>query len=140
MASNSNAQLTPFKAYIVASAAGGDLETDELMTATATRALACVPGWVKRGKITRISYLLNVTGAVTYQLAIIEGSSADDMIQQSREIYRSAAGLADNTKYDDYSERAFMLDTAGVFYYIIDYSGAPGNTTGFIVVEGVAYE
>lgn len=128
----------PFKAYIVATAAGGALETDEALTATATRTLT-MPSWVRSGKITRISYMLNPTAAVTYQLAVLEGSNADDNEQQSREVYRSAALLADSTVYNDYSERAFILDTAGTIYYIIDWSGAPGNTVGYIVVEGVAY-
>lgn len=128
----------PFKAYIVATASGGELETDEAMTATATRTLT-IPSWIKCGKITRISYYLDRTNIVTYQLAILEGSNADDVTQMAKEVYRSAAGLLDATKYDDYSERAFILDTIAVMYYIIDWSGAPGATIGFIVVEGVAY-
>lgn len=131
-------QEVPFKAYIIADASGTAIETDEAEDATATRTLT-MPLWIKAGRVTRISYRLNPTNAVTYQLIILEGSAAGNYTQAAKQIYRSATLLADDTAYQDYSERAFLLDTAGTMYYIIDWTAAPGNTTGYIVVEGVAY-
>lgn len=131
-------QEIPFIAYIVAQAVGSAIETDQLLTDEATRTLT-MPSWIKAGRISKISYYLDVTGAVTYQLAVLEGHSSGDVTQFSKEIFRSAAAQADATKYDDYTDRFFILDAAGTMYYIIDYTGAPGNTTGYIVVEGVAY-
>jgi hypothetical protein len=52
-------------------------------------------------------------------------------------LYESPSAQADDEDYD----RAelyipFILTASGDLYYSIDWSGAPGNTTGFIEVSG----
>jgi len=56
-------------------------------------------------------------------------------------LYESPALQADDTDYDRAELTIPMnLLVPGALYYSIDWSAAPGNTTGFIDVSGVKHE
>jgi len=93
---------------------------------------------MKSGIIHRIHYRLNPTAAVTYILRIWRAAAPADYESNVNMLYESPPLQADDTDYD----RAelvipFWLWTPGVMFYSIEWTGAPGNTSGFISVSGV---
>jgi hypothetical protein len=92
---------------------------------------------MRAGIINRIHYRLNPTNAVTYILRLWWGSVAPDYASNIRLLYESPALQADDTDYDRADlEIPFILCEPGLLYYSIEWTGAPGNTTGFIDVSG----
>jgi hypothetical protein len=51
-------------------------------------------------------------------------------------LYESPAAQVDDTDYDREVEIPFVLETPGSLWYSIDWTAAPGNTTGFIEASG----
>jgi len=117
-------------------------ETDQTKTDTPTLILDTwkYPDYLVQGLVRRIHYRLNPTNAVTYTVRIWSGATANDYASNINMLYESAAAQADDTDYD-HSELAIplFLTIPGNVYYSIDWSGAPGVTSGFIRVEGDVY-
>jgi hypothetical protein len=89
------------------------------------------------GKINRIHYRLKPTNAVTYVLRIWRAARAGDYESNSVMLYESPPTQASDVDYDKGElEIPFVLSTPGTMYYSIEWSGAPGNTVGFIDVTG----
>jgi hypothetical protein len=91
------------------------------------------------GIIKRIHYRLNPTNAVTFTLRLWRATKANPYELNLAMLYESPAAQVDDTDYDrngDEIDIPFSLETPGQLYFSIDWSGAPGNTTGFISVEG----
>lgn len=95
---------------------------------------------IKSGIIQRIHYRLNPTNAVTYILRLWRATTAADYQSNVNMLYESPPLQADDTDYDREVQIPFWLWTPGNFYYSIEWTGAPGNTTGFITVTGVKVE
>jgi hypothetical protein len=118
---------------------GDYFETSQTKTDTPTLML---DAWnhptMTSGIIKRIHYRLNPTAAVTYILRLWRGSRAADYESNSLMLYESPALQADDTDYDRVAdlEIPFVLQAPGGIYYSIEWTGAPGNTTGFIDVTG----
>lgn len=96
---------------------------------------------MKTGLIHRIHYRLNPTNAVTFILRLWHFAMAADYTSNRCLLYESPPLQADDTDYD----RAeliipFYLYVPGWLWYSIEWTGAPGNTTGFISVSGVEVE
>ena len=131
-------------------------ETDQALTDTPTLWIPVttsigVP--VKKFLLQEVQFYMNQTNGVTYQLRLFEASNADDVEQLTDQVFWSPAAQADVTYYR-YSEKGYEggsgtaevaqyklpriveLEDAGKLYYMIDWSGAPGNTPGFIKVKG----
>jgi len=70
---------------------------------------------------------------------IFEDNEADDYHSNAHMLYESAAARVDDTDYKIYCDLPFNLGTASYIYIATDWTGAPGNTTGYIRVSGVAY-
>ena len=127
-----------------AAGTGNYFETDEAMGATPTLYMSLVPSDVERFVLDEISYRMEAANAVTFQLYLLEDASADDLTQLSDVIFDSGAAQARNTTYNisptgahtTLVPRNVKLATAGKLYYMIDWSGAPGNTPGFIYIKG----
>ena len=115
-------------------------ETDQAETDTPTLTIKTAPSKVKKGRIRRVHYRLNPTNAVTYDLYIFMASKAGNYESEAMKVFDSndvIADSADDAEYDgQLLDVPFYLEDDGLFYYIINWSGAPGNTTGYIVVEG----
>jgi len=96
---------------------------------------------MKSGIIHRISYRLNPTNAVTYILRIWRAATGDDYQSNANMLYESPPLQADDTDYDR-AELAipFWLWTPGNLFYSIEWSAAPGNTSGYIGVSGEKVE
>ena len=97
-------------------------------------------------------YYMNPTAGETYTLFILEGSSADAVTQHSKIVLETPAAQVDSTEYiarhvgkgsfpdpntvDAQLPCICALDTVGKLYYIITWTGAPGDTPGYIKVKG----
>jgi len=122
---------------------GDYFETDQAKTDTVTLTLAGTganvwPARFREGIIRRVQYRLNPTAAETYTLRIWRrGGVADDYASNMELLYESATARVDDTDYDvNDLQIPFRLYTQSTIYYSIDWTGAPGNTPGFIVVSG----
>jgi len=126
---------------------GNYFETDQAKTDTPTLYFGVdtdphrIPITLRAGVINRIHYRLNPTAGETYTLRIWSHAIANDYHSNSHMLWESAAAQVDDTDYDHGELNIpFVLDTQARMYYSIDWTGAPGNTPGFIGVEGVFYE
>ncbi len=133
-------------------------ETDQAITDTPTLSLTVTTptGFiVERFLMEEVCYYMNPTNAVTYQLLLLEASNADDVQQLSDLVFFSPAAQADSVcyKYNNLGYCANVATTtaeviqyklpvivelteANKLYYMINWSGAPGDTPGFIKVRG----
>ena len=93
----------------------------------------------KLGRILEIGYRLNPAAAETYTLMIFEASEDDDYASNSRMLYESENLRADDIDYRIQCDIPFKLETKGLFWLNTDWTGVPGNTTGYLRISGVAY-
>jgi len=93
---------------------------------------------MREGIIKRIHVRLNPTNAVTYTLRIWRRAVSGDMFSNLYMLYESPSGLVDDTDYD-FAELdiPFSLAVIGTIYFGVEWSGAAGDTNGFIDVSGV---
>jgi len=131
-------------------------ETDQALTTLPTLSMAVSSSTgvqVKKFLLEDVQYMMNPTAAETYQLYLLEDATADD-VQQTTDIafwspaaqadsvnyrynsagYQAATGTAEVAQYK--LPRIVELATANKLYYMLDWSGAPGNTPGFIKIRG----
>lgn len=139
----------------VISAAGAPLETDQAMGDTPTLyiSVTCNNGYpVKAFQLDEVLYMVNPTNAETYQMWLLEQASADDNQQLADIVFATPAALVDSTTYRKYGHseqadfaapteafflpRIVNLAEPGKLYYMLDWTGAPGNTAGFIKIRG----
>ena len=122
-------------------ATAANLEADEPFPATdANRTLSTykVPASLRQGIINRIQIRLTPTNAVTPRVYILKYHSTTDLSQEEYLLFDTGiTGLVSGTYYD-FTELdiPFILTAPGSMYYLIDWSGAPGATTGFIQASG----
>jgi len=96
-----------------------------------------IPSTLKSGHINRIHYRLNPTNAVTFTLRLWEAAYDADYHSNAHLLWESDPLQADDTDYDKQElDIRFILITTGKMYYSIEWTGATGNTTGFIYVSG----
>jgi len=138
-----------------AAGAGNYFETDQAMgdTPTLYMEVTCNNGYpVKAFLLEEVAYYMNPTNRVTYQLYLLEQASADDAQQLSDVVFASPAAQADSSIYFKYGHseqtnwaapteafylpRIVNLTTPGRLYYMVDWSGAPANTPGYIKIRG----
>jgi len=92
---------------------------------------------IKTGRINRIHYRLNPTNAVTYTLRLWRAGAAPDYESNLNMLWESPPLQVDDTDYDRAELNIpFSCATPGALYFSIDWTGAPGNTLGFIDVSG----
>ena len=122
---------------------GNKFETDQPIGGTPTLYLTVYPALTKRFKITSVRYYMNPTAAETYELYLFEQASADNVQNLADVVFDSGAAQADSTSYavieGDASGKLPIevnLADSAKLYYQLDWSGAPGNTPGYIVVRG----
>ena len=122
---------------------GNKFETSQSKTDTPTLCLSTtqIPKRLRGGKITRIQYRLKPTNAVTFILRLWRSSSVPDYECNQYLLYESPPLQASDEDYDRVDQNIpFRLYYPGKLYYSIEWSGAPGNTCGFITVTGEVVE
>jgi len=95
--------------------------------------------------LTKVIYYMNPTAAVTYTLYLLSDNVAAATTEARRLIYQSEAARADSVVYmetgyggNKLPVQATLMDLS-VIWFKLDWTGAPGNTTGFIRCEGLVY-
>ena len=109
--------------------------------------MTVTPAGAKLVKVETIKWQLTPTNAVTYQLYLLEDNQAVDENSEADLIFDSGAGLASGTIFirtdaDGSAKLPIManLFDKGLIYYMIDWSAAPGDTTGYIRAYGEVLE
>jgi len=108
----------------------------------ATHTITLSPSGTKAFQLEKVHFAMNCTNAVTYTLYLLEDVIADAMTERRRCIFDSGGGLADDVDYmvtgSDNTKLPVpvFLDDVATLPFKINWSGAPGDTTGFVVVEG----
>ena len=138
-----------FKGHLIdADGSCNYFETDQAVTDTPTLYITLSPYGVSQwGRLITVRWYMNPTNAVTYDLYLFDGAYADDLESNMHLIFDSndtIANCADSVTYQQTNmNRVFRLTwvnanitTKSRMYYLIDWSGAPGDTSGFISVEG----
>ena len=133
--------LEIFKGEILDAAGAGDyFETDQAVTDTPTLYMT-LSAALTRIYVDRVHVNLTPTNAVTYNFYLFTDAQADNVTSEGLKIFDSTdfypAGMASGMEYEfmDMATPA-VLTTAGRIYYLIDWSGAPGNTPGYLKVFG----
>jgi len=116
-------------------------ETDKLITDIPTQYIQLDPA-VRAFTLNSVRYLMTPTNAVTYELILLKGASLDDVESLSNIVWRSGAAMASGTPYkrcnnEDELPIDVLLDDPGKLYYLQLWTGATGNTLGFVEVEGI---
>jgi len=119
-------------------------ETDQAITDTPTLKFTVANkdgDTIERVKITEVSIYLKPTNSVTYQMYFFEDADADNVESLSRLVFDSGSAKASDTvyKYNIQSGKVPFyanLGTDNTLYYLINWSGAPGDTLGFIRARG----
>jgi len=124
------------------SGAPGYFETDEAMGDIPTQSFVGAPA-VLNIRIHTIKWQISPTAAETYQLYLLERASANDEQQESDIIFDSGAGMIGGKIYTQVPGGSpaklpidAKLDAGGEIFYMTDWSGAPGATSGYIKVYG----
>jgi len=131
-------------------------ETDQALGDTPTLSITLSTSTgrpVKKFLLEDVQYYMNQANVVTYQLYLLEAATADDVEQLTDVAFWSPAAQADSVMYR-YASSGYQaavgtaevaqyklpkiveLETPNTLYYMIDWSGAPGNTSGFIRIRG----
>ena len=148
---------TPVFGRLIDEAGTADLfETDHAVTDTPTQRILLSRD-CKRFELTELKYYMDVTNAVTGNLLLYEKAEANDVLSQMHLCYNSADGLGDATPYiastnahlangaaildhDTLLPQIFDLERPGQVWFNQDWSGAPGDTKGYIVLIGKELE
>ena len=143
-----------FRISIYKEAAFADFATDEAEGTVPTRSFGFIdtadntlennspgPYQTRFIRVTNVHHRLNPANAVTYDLylyATVDGA-ANSMQLMMDKFYDSnehTPNCADDTEYLYECDRVAHLCNPALIYYVIDWSAAPGDTTGFIEVCG----
>ena len=122
-------------------------KTDQALGAVKpTLYLDVYPATTQKFRIDSIRFCLNPNNSSAYQLYLLEddadptAGSLDIELQNSQVVYKSGAGMVDNTDYIEVGGGVLPMevnlgDTAKL-YYMIDWATAPTDVKGYIVVRG----
>ena len=119
-------------------------ETDQSITDTPTLTFTVANhdgDSLQRIKVTEVEYYMNPANSVTYQLYLFEDAKADNVESLFHLVYDSGSARADDTVYIDLpasGKTPFYVNmaTLNTMYYLINWSGAPGDTKGYIRIRG----
>lgn len=98
--------------------------------------------WIRLDKV---MHYMDVTNAITYQLYLLSHNPAAKIDELPRLIYQSDAAMADAQLYietggaSDKLPTIARLPTGSTIHFKLDLSGASGDVTGFIQIEGLVY-
>jgi hypothetical protein len=126
-------------------------QTDHPFTDTPTQSIV-LDRDCKRFRLEQVKFYMIPTAAETYQLFLYASNKADNVLSALNCIFGSPAAMAGSTLYIANGSRMVTpgtnyltatplpiisdLEYPGILFYNIDWSGAPGATTGFIEVVG----
>jgi hypothetical protein len=131
-------------------------ETDQAITDTPTLSIVITDNMGNRPRamlLEEVTFYMNPTNAETYQLYLMQGATAGDLETFTDIVFWSPAAQADSVFYSYHASgyqatvstdevasyklpRVVEFASPGILYYMLDWSGAPGVTPGFIKIKG----
>jgi len=125
---------------------GNKFETDQpLSSATPSLSITAttVNFPIKHFVLEEVRYYFAATNSVTFELYLLEKAESSAVARRSYVGFDSGSGKLRDTMYLSSGEGwklpvVMNLDEENKIYYMIDWSGAPGNTPGYIVAKGWA--
>ena len=95
---------------------------------------------VKNFRLTSVKYYLVSTNAVTYELSLYEEAVVGTYDARAACVFESGSGKAASILYHTIGANMLPVDVhlaeLGKLYFGINWSAAPGDTTGFIQIRG----
>ena len=95
---------------------------------------------VKNFRLTSVKYYLVPANAVTYKLYLYDEAVAGTYDARVARVFETDSGKAASTTYLEVGSNKLPIDVhlseLGKLYFGINWSAAPGNTTGFIQIRG----
>ena len=151
--SYSTPTMVPFRIVAYYEATSAQLSTDSTVDNKPTLNIGATQGnrgafYSRNGTITTVAIRVNPTNAVTADFEIYQSPDgannsyqlrADNLFKSWDNAVNDVADLADDTEYKwEGLEIPFTLDNGspGDFWFNLDWSGAPGDTTGYIMIGG----
>ena len=137
-----------FRYRVVSEAAYANFAVDQAYGIAPTRDMggstvdleAIGPVSIGFARITNIHFKLVPTNAVTYNLYLYQNSGGAGVQVESNKFFDSVseigANIVGNVEYLREVDRTVYIEFPGYVWYIIDWSAAPGDTTGYIEVCG----
>lgn len=120
--------------------AGGGGAGADAIGDTPVSFVTLTPSTTRKFRITNVRYYCNPSNAETYQLYLFEKASATDIENLSEMIFDSGSGQVDSTSYIIVDSKKLPIDVTltdtGKLYFLVDWTGDPGNTPGYLVVRG----
>jgi len=102
---------------------------------------------VKRLELEEIRAYFDSANAATSGVALYEDAQADDVLSYSHMLWKSGdnASISDKTVFvkttnDTPLPITFNLETLGQVWFVQDYSAAPGDTKGYLILKGKEVE
>jgi len=98
---------------------------------------------VEKFELTEVIYMVNPTNAETYRLMLFDGPHASDIVAEAHMLFDSDFLQVDSQRYHE-TEGGIKLPVIcnlkedGRVYYNTGWTGAPGNTPGYIIIKGYA--
>lgn len=120
---------------------GNYFETDQPLGAATPTLYMELDSPASRLLLEEVRYMLDPTDSETYELYLLEGPEADAVTRKSKVVFDSGVGKTKGKMYIATMGQGKLpilceLDTRGRLYYMVDWSGTPGNTPGYIKVRG----
>lgn len=120
---------------------GNDFETNQAITDTPTLTITCSDPYAKRVLLTEVMWYMNPTNLETYEMYLLEGEEAQDVDSLAEIVFDSGPLMVDSQVYlakeaSGKLPRIVDLTIPGILNYLMTWTGAPGNTPGFIKARG----
>lgn len=135
-------ETTPIIGRLVDFGTADTFETDQPYTATPTQRIVLSRD-VKRFRLEEIRAYFDSANNATSGIALYEDAQAGDVRSYSHMPYKTGdnTSIADATAYiktinDTPLPVTFNLERPGQVWFVQDYSAAPGNTTGYLILVG----
>ncbi|GAI89576.1 unnamed protein product, partial [marine sediment metagenome] len=107
-------------------------ETDQPLGTTPTLYIPLTPTNVEKFVLESVRFYFNMSNSVTFQLYLLRGARADNVTSYSDIVFDSGSGKSRDIIYivarGDKLPIVVNLVEAGKLFYMLDFSGAPGNT------------
>lgn len=98
------------------------------------------PTTVTKFLLESVRYYANPTNAVTYELYLFEQASANDVQNLADLVFDSGAVQVDSTPYIAVNVNKLPIPInlvdVGKLYYLVDWTGDPGTTPGYLEIRG----
>ena len=119
---------------------GGGAGGSDALGDTPVGYVELTPTTTSRFRLETVRYYCNPTNGVTYELYLFERASANDVQNLADIVFDSGAAQVDSTPYIAVDVNKLPIDVklsdTGKLYYLVDWTGDPGTTPGFLEIGG----